>query len=237
MKDSALHGICETLRIVGWLWGGFGCTIAAKGVGNMDQIRIGRFIAQCRKTGGLTQRQLADGLGISDKTVSKWECGNGLPEVSLMLPLCAALGITVNDLLSGERVAQADYQKKAEENMMELIRENAENKKRLALSLICAAITGIAVCALIALAAFLTLPAAARIALIALALITGAAGVGAAAVLDARAGYYQCPHCKATFTPALGEYVKAYHTFTRRRLVACPPRAAGRGLCRRRITR
>ena len=95
----------------------------------MDQIRIGRFIAQCRKTGGLTQRQLADGLGISDKTVSKWECGNGLPEVSLMLPLCAALGITVNDLLSGERVAQADYQKKAEENMMELIRENAEKKK------------------------------------------------------------------------------------------------------------
>ena len=74
----------------------------------MDQIRIGRFIAQCRKTGGLTQRQLADGLGISDKTVSKWECGNGLPEVSLMLPLCEALGITVNDLLSGERVAQAD---------------------------------------------------------------------------------------------------------------------------------
>lgn len=201
----------------------------------MDQIRIGRFIAQCRKAGGLTQRQLADGLGISDKTVSKWECGNGLPEVSLMLPLCAALGITVNDLLSGERVAQADYQKKAEENMMELIRENAENKKRLALSLICAAITGIAVCALIALAAFLTLPAAARIALIALALITGGAGVGAAAVLDARAGYYQCPHCKATFTPALGEYVKAYHTFTRCRLV-CP--ACGRtGLCRRRITR
>ena len=77
----------------------------------MDQIRIGRFIAQCRKTGGLTQRQLADGLGISDKTVSKWECGNGLPEVSLMLPLCEALGITVNDLLSGERVAQADSQK------------------------------------------------------------------------------------------------------------------------------
>ena len=163
----------------------------------MDQIRIGRFIAQCRKADGLTQRQLADGLGISDKTVSKWECGNGLPEVSLMLPLCAALGITVNDLLSGERVAQADYQKKAAENMMELIRENAENKKRLALSLICAAITGIAVCALIALAAFLTLPAAARIALIALALITGAAGVGAAAVLDARAGYYQCPDRKS----------------------------------------
>ena len=201
----------------------------------MDCAKVGKLIAELRKEKGLTQKNIADALGISNKTVSKWECGNGLPEVSLMLPLCEALGITVNDLLSGERVAQADYQKKAEENMMELIRENAENKKRLALSLICAAITGIAVCALIALAAFLTLPAAARIALIALALITGAAGVGAAAVLDARAGYYQCPHCKATFTPALGEYVKAYHTFTRRRLV-CP--ACGRtGLCRRRITR
>ena len=201
----------------------------------MDQIRIGNFIAQCRKAQNLTQRQLADELGISDKTVSKWECGNGLPEVSLMLPLCTALGITVNDLLSGERIAQADYQKKAEENMMELVRENAENKKRLALSLICVAVTVIAVCALIALAAFLTLPAAARIALIALALITGAAGVGAAAVLDAKAGYYQCPHCNTAFTPALGEYVKAYHTLVRRRLV-CP--ACGKtGMCRRHIVR
>lgn len=201
----------------------------------MEPTRIGRFIAERRKALGLTQRQLAEQLSVSDKAVSKWETGRGLPDVLLMPPLCAALGITVNDLLSGERVEEGDYRKKAEENMMELIRENAENKKRLALSLICAAITGIAVCALIALAAFLTLPAAARIALIALALITGAAGVGAAAVLDARAGYYQCPHCKATFTPALGEYVKAYHTFTRRRLV-CP--ACGRtGLCRRRITR
>ena len=201
----------------------------------MDQIRIGNFIAQCRKAQNLTQRQLADELGISDKTVSKWECGKGLPEVSLMLPLCTALGITVNDLLSGERVAQADYQKKAEENMMELIRENAENKKRLALSLICAAVTVIAVCALIALAALLALPTPARIALVALALITAAAGVGAAAVLDAKAGYYRCPHCNTAFTPALGEYVKAYHTLVRRRLV-CP--ACGKtGMCRRHIVR
>lgn len=209
--------------------------MAAKGGKLMDQIRIGRFIAQCRKAGDLTQRKLADELGISDKTVSKWECGNGLPEVSLMLPLCAALGITVNDLLSGERIAKADYQKKAEENMMELIRENAENKKRLALSMVCAAVTVIAVCALIALAALLALPTAARVALIALALATAAAGVGAAAVLDAKAGYYRCPHCNAAFTPALGEYVKAYHTLVRRRLVC---QACGKtGMCRRHIVR
>lgn len=89
----------------------------------MDQIKIGKFIADTRKERNITQRQLADALHISDKTVSKWERGKGLPEVSLMLPLCEELGISVNDLLTGERVTEADYQKKAEENMMDLMKE------------------------------------------------------------------------------------------------------------------
>ena len=95
----------------------------------MDQIQIGKFIAKMRKSTNLTQKQLADALSISDKTVSKWECGKGLPDVSLMLPLCNMLNITVNDLLSGEKVSQADYQKKAEGNMMDLMKENEENRK------------------------------------------------------------------------------------------------------------
>ena len=74
----------------------------------MDQIKIGKFIASMRKARSMTQRQLADELGISDKTVSKWECGNGMPEVALMLPLCDALHINVNELLSGERLDGAD---------------------------------------------------------------------------------------------------------------------------------
>ena len=132
----------------------------------MDQAKIGRFIAARRKAQGLTQRQLADALSISDKTVSKWECGKGLPEVSLMLPLCGALQITVNDLLTGAVVSETDYRKRAEENMMNLMRENEENKRRMMLSVLCGAITIIAVCALAALAAFAPLPAAARIALL-----------------------------------------------------------------------
>ena len=88
----------------------------------MDQIIIGKFIASERKRKGYTQRQLADLLQISDKTISKWERGNGFPEVSLLLPLCRELDITVNELLSGERVSEEDYQKdyqqKAEENMV-----------------------------------------------------------------------------------------------------------------------
>lgn len=75
----------------------------------MNQTKTGRFIAAMRKEQNLTQRQLADALNISDKTVSKWETGNGLPEVSLMLPLCEVLHITVNELLHGERLTGSNY--------------------------------------------------------------------------------------------------------------------------------
>ncbi|RKJ20814.1 XRE family transcriptional regulator [bacterium D16-50] len=87
----------------------------------MDQIKSGRFLAACRKEKDLTQRQLAEILHVSDKTVSKWETGKGLPEAQLMLPLCEALGISVNELLSGERLTETEYQRKAEENMVNLV--------------------------------------------------------------------------------------------------------------------
>ena len=201
----------------------------------MDQSKIGRFIADTRKAKSLTQRQLADALSISDKTVSKWETGKGLPDVSLMLPLCGALDITVNDLLAGEKVSASNYQKKAEENMMDLIKENQENKKRMILSIICGVITIIAVCSLVIIASYLELPAAVRILLILLALATAAAGVGAAAVLEVQAGYYVCPACGAAFVPTLEEYVKGYHTFTRRRLTC--PSCGKTSMCRHRIVR
>ena len=201
----------------------------------MDQIKIGKFIAAARKAHGMTQKQLAERLLISDKTVSKWERGKGLPEVALMLPLCKALQITVNDLLSGEKISENNYQKKAEENMMSLMQENQENKKHLALSVICGVITVIAVCALVVIAAYMSIPTAARIALIVLAVATGAAGVGAAAVLDVKAGYYECPHCKALFVPSTRDYVKGYHTLTKRRLTC--PECGKKSMCRHRIVR
>lgn len=86
----------------------------------MNQERIGEFIADCRKEKGLTQLQLAEKLNITNRAVSKWETGKSCPDVSLMLELCNVLGITVNELLSGERILMEDYQKKAEENLMEL---------------------------------------------------------------------------------------------------------------------
>ena len=80
----------------------------------MDQIKIGKFISEERKRKKYTQKELAEILGISDKTISKWERGNGFPEVSLLLPLCNELEISVNELLSGERLEEVDYKKKAE---------------------------------------------------------------------------------------------------------------------------
>ena len=201
----------------------------------MEPTRIGRFIAERRKALGLTQRQLAEQLSVSDKAVSKWETGRGLPDVLLMLPLCAVLGITVNDLLSGERVGEGDYRKKAEENMMELMRENAENRQRLAQSIACGGVTVVAVCALVALAAFLPLPALARVALLLLAMATAVVGIWTAATLDARAGWFECPHCGELFAPAMADYVKGRHTFTRRRLTC--PHCGQTGMCRHRVTR
>lgn len=97
----------------------------------MDQVKIGRFIAEMRKQQNLTQREFADALGISDKTVSKWECGNGMPELSLMQPVCKILKIDLNELFSGEKLSDADYKKKAEENMMTLIKEAEKMKKNI----------------------------------------------------------------------------------------------------------
>ena len=97
----------------------------------MNQAKIGRFIAEMRKQQGLTQREFAELLGISDKSVSKWECGNGMPDISLMLPICGILKINLNELFSGEKLTDADYKMKAEDNMMKLIKEAGSMKKNI----------------------------------------------------------------------------------------------------------
>lgn len=187
----------------------------------MDKIKTGKFIASLRKEKGLTQVSLANRLSISDKTVSKWERGAGLPDVSLMLPLCEILEISVNELLTGEKLTDADYKKKAEVTIMNLVQENKENKKRMLQSVICGITTIIAVCSLAVIASYIEMPVAVRIALIIFAVITAVAGTGTAATLEVKAGYYKCPKCGHLFVPAIKDYVKGYHTFTKRRLT-CP---------------
>lgn len=95
----------------------------------MNQSNIGLFIQTLRKEKGLTQKELADRLGISDKAVSKWETARSMPDTSLLGPLCSELGISINELLIGEKLPPEDYAKKAEVTIMNLYTENQENRK------------------------------------------------------------------------------------------------------------
>ena len=89
----------------------------------MDQKRIGAFIAQCRKEKNMTQMQLAERLEITSQAVSKWENGRGMPDMSLLQPLCDILGISLNELFSGEHISTEEYKGKAEENISKLFKE------------------------------------------------------------------------------------------------------------------
>ena len=187
----------------------------------MDQIKIGKFIADERKRKGYTQKKLSEKLEISDKTISKWERGNGFPEVSLLLPLCNELEITVNELLSGERVSEEDYLKKAEENMVNLDREAQESKKKIVLSAMVAGLTIIAAVPLFILSGMLEMANWIRVLLIGIGFVVIVVGVAIACVLDMEAGAFECPECHNRFVPDMKSYIMAPHTITKRKLV-CP---------------
>lgn len=95
----------------------------------MNQIKIGKFIAECRKNSNLTQMQLAEKLNITDRAISKWENGKAMPDSSIMLDLCKELKISVNELLSGEMIDMKNYNKIAEENLFKLNEGNEKKKK------------------------------------------------------------------------------------------------------------
>lgn len=200
----------------------------------MDQIKIGKFIAAMRKEQAYTQRQLADKLGISDKTVSKWETGNGLPDVSFMMPLCALLHINVNELLSGERLSDSEYKNKAEENMMNMIREREESKKKIMLSVMVCLFTLLPGVALVLLAGTLEMETWLRILILAIAVVVILGGIGVAAALEVMAGTYECPECKTRFVPTASAYVAGPHTITKRKLKC--PNCGKKTYCKKRLT-
>lgn len=201
----------------------------------MNQVLIGRFIADERKRKGFTQRQLAEKLGISDKTVSKWECGNGFPEVSLLLPLCKELDISVNELLSGERVSEQEYQKKAEENMVNLVKEAQESKKKLILSVLVAGLTVIAAVPLFVVSGAFDIKVWQRILLMGIGFVVIVAGILIACVLDREAGSFECPKCKERFMPKMRDYIMGPHTITKRKLKC--PKCGAVSYCRHVLTK
>ena len=201
----------------------------------MDQVKTGQFIKTMRKEKNFTQREIAERLNISEKTVSKWETGNGLPEVSLMLPLCELLGISVNELLSGERLDEKRYFEKAEQNIMSLIEERAEAKKKLVIAVIVVVITLLAGLTIVLLAGLLEMKTWLRVLLIVFAFVVIGTGIGIACVLERDAGVYECKHCGERFVPTMIAYLFAPHTPTTRKLKC--PKCGKKSYCRKRLSK
>lgn len=188
----------------------------------MDQIKIGKFIASCRKEQGMTQAVLAEKLGISDRAVSKWETGKSLPDSGIMLELCELLKINVNELLSGERIMAETYDRHAEENLLAMRKEVEEkNRQMLQLEYLVggpATIAGLIMCAV---ARYADMPNWARITMITTALLMIVAVAFVAVGIEQKAGYYECQECHDRHVPAYWQVNLAPH-IVRTRYMKCP---------------
>ena len=188
----------------------------------MDQVKIGRFIAERRKSANLTQMQLAETLGITDRAVSKWENGKSLPDSSIMVELCDVLDITVNDLLSGEVVTMDNYNKELEKNLLDALKQKEQADKRLLAVEVVIGITATAVLfALIFVAAFVQMETWVRVALVVLGFALFLAGCFYALRIEQVAGYYQCKECGNKYVPTYKAVNLAPH-MGRTRYMRCP---------------
>lgn len=189
----------------------------------MDQIKIGRFIAERRKSNGLTQAQLAEKLNITDRAVSKWENGKSLPDSSIMLELCAELGITVNDLLSGEVVTMENNKQEMEKRLIEMIREKEQNDKQL---LMLEWVIGILSCIVllipIIIGSYVPIePEWKRTAIVLSGFIPAIIGFVFAMKIEQVAGYYECKNCGHKYVPNFKTISFSMH-MGRTRYMKCP---------------
>ena len=188
----------------------------------MDQLKIGKFIAECRKQKGLTQLQLSEKLGITDKAVSKWERGISMPDASIMLEVCGILGISVNELLSGEKINMENNDQKNEQLLLDMAKELERKNKT-----IWNAMWVIMTVCLIGLIGGLALIAffipegpwmlVAILALCALFLIP----CFYALKLEVSVGAYKCKNCGHEIVPTYAQALNAMHRGTTRYL-KCP---------------
>ncbi len=182
---------------------------------------IGKFIKIKRKEKSLTQQELADKLSVSFKTVSKWECGKGLPDVSLMIPLCEILGITVNELLSARHIEKDEYMKKADENLVNVLSERQGNKRRMTALVILGIASLLCSLSLFFIAGYVEMEEWCRILIIVFGFVILFLQLFTICFLDNDIGYFECQHCGNRFKPKYWAYVLAPHTLTRR-LLKCP---------------
>ena len=188
----------------------------------MNQIKIGRFIAACRKRANLTQLQLADRLGITDKAVSKWERGITMPDTSIMLELCDILGISVNELLSGEKINMENSSQKNEQLLLDMAKELEKKNKTIWSSMWAIMIVSMTVLiAGIFIAAFLIPEGIWQLITILSVCILFLIPCFYALRLEVSVGAYKCQNCGYEIVPTYKEVMMAMHRGFTRHLV-CP---------------
>ncbi len=188
----------------------------------MDQIKIGKFIAECRKKENLTQAQLAEKLNITDRAVSKWENGRAMPDSSIMLSLCEILKISVNDLLNGEVIKMENYNKEMENTLLQMVKEKEQADKRLlTLEIVVGVLLSIIMFALIIVASLVQMADWMRIALILIGFAPFVIAVPFMIKIEQTAGYYKCAKCGHKYVPTFGSVFWAMH-MGRTRYMKCP---------------
>ena len=188
----------------------------------MDQIKIGKFIAECRKKNNLTQMQLAEKLNITDRAVSKWENGKAMPDSSIMLELCSELNISVNDLLSGEIISKDAYNKQLEQNIIDMIKQKeASDKRLLTMEIVMGVLISIVFFALIFIASFAEIKSWLRITLIITGFIPFIIMLPFAIRIEQTAGYYECQICHNKYIPTFSSVLWSMH-INRTRYMKCP---------------
>lgn len=188
----------------------------------MEQVKIGKFIASKRKEQGLTQLQLAEKLGITDRAVSKWETGKSLPDASLMPELCKLLKITINDLLCGEVVSVENYNEKAEKALLEMVKkEEMQNKKLMMYENVIGFGSTLSFLIQVLVAVFFVKNTTAQILLFIFAFAFLIVGVSFALKIEAETGYYECQKCHNKYVPKYSSVYFAMHLGTTR-YMKCP---------------
>lgn len=188
----------------------------------MDQVKIGRFIAQCRRQVNLTQMQLAEKLNITDRAVSKWETGKAMPDTSIMLPLCRILNISVNDLLSGEVVTMEHYNQELENHLLEMAKQKEEaDKKLLHLEILIGIFSIIILFGFFFVAVFVPMADWLRIVLLVVGFAISMVGICYALKIEQTAGYYECAKCAHRYVPTYKSVFMAAHV-NRTRYMRCP---------------
>ena len=188
----------------------------------MNQLKIGKFIAKCRKMKNMTQADLAEKLNVTDRAISKWETGKGMPDSSIMLDLCNELSITVNELLSGEMIKMEDHDKKVEENLIKLQKEKEDSDKRLLFTeTIMGSIVTISFLLIIFLSIYAIDNTIWKIISIVIGFIIFIIGISNCLLIEQRAGFYQCNNCKYKYIPTYKQVLFAMHS-GRTRYMRCP---------------